>query len=49
MAVKMNDMDRETQKALLLALRDLIHAEEAKNQALEKLVKVVAALVPKPN
>lgn len=44
----MTKLDKETQQLLLTALRDLIHAEEAKNQALGKLVKVVAKLVPKP-
>ena len=40
-------MDKQTQTELLTSLRDLIHAEEAKDQALGKLVKVVAKLLPK--
>lgn len=40
-------MGRLDVKLLLTALQELIHAEEAKNQALGKLVKEVAKLVPK--
>ena len=40
-------MDKQTEIELLTSLRDLIHAEEANNQALGKLVKVVAKLLPK--
>lgn len=40
-------MDKSDVKLLLTALQELIHAEEAKNQALGKLVKVVAKLIPK--